>query len=91
MPTRTDPGRCLSRSSIAVTGASAPRCCNGAGGSSGSNTKLLSLDATMIPVCLQVFDWAHYRQSKGAVKLHIALDRDGYLPQFCVISDGKTA
>lgn len=53
--------------------------------------KLLSLDATIIPVCLEVFDWAHYRKSKGAVKLHMVLDHDGYLPQFGVISDGKTA
>jgi len=28
--------------------------------------KLLSLEATMIPLCLSVFDWAMYRRSKGA-------------------------
>jgi IS4 transposase len=53
--------------------------------------KLLSLDATMIPLCLSVFDWALYRRSKGAVKLHLVLDHDGYLPQFAVITDGKTS
>lgn len=52
--------------------------------------KLLSLDATMMPVCLSVFDWAHYQRSKGAVKLHLMLDHDGYLPKFAVITDGKT-
>jgi hypothetical protein len=31
--------------------------------------KLLSLDATLIPLCLSMFDWAQYRRSKGAVKL----------------------
>jgi IS4 transposase len=53
--------------------------------------KLLSLDATLIPLCLSAFDWALYRRSKGAVKLHLVLDHDGYLPQFAVISDGKTS
>jgi hypothetical protein len=52
--------------------------------------KLLSLDATLIPLCLSAFDWALYRRSKGAVKLHLVLDHDGYLPQFAVITDGKT-
>ena len=53
--------------------------------------KLLSLDATLIPLCLSMFDWAHYRRSKGAVKLHLVLDHDGYLPRFAVITDGKTS
>jgi hypothetical protein len=52
--------------------------------------KLLSLDATMMPVCLSAFDWALYQRNKGAVKLHLTLDHDGYLPCFAVISDGKT-
>jgi hypothetical protein len=52
--------------------------------------KLLSLDATLIPLCLSLFDWALYRRSKGAIKLHLVLDHDGYLPQFAVITDGKT-
>ena len=53
--------------------------------------KLLSLDATMIPLCMSVFDWALYRRSKGAVKLHLVLDHDGWLPQFAVVTTGKTA
>lgn len=53
--------------------------------------KLLSLDATLIPLCLSLFDWAHYRRSKGAVKLHLVLDHDGYLPRFAVITDSKSS
>lgn len=53
--------------------------------------KLLSLDATLIPLCLSAFDWALYRRSKGAVKLHLVLDHDGYLPRFAVLTDGKTS
>lgn len=53
--------------------------------------KLLSLDSTIIPLCLSVFDWAHYKRAKGAIKLHMVLDHDGYLPGFAVLSEGKTA
>ena len=53
--------------------------------------KLLSLDSTVIPLCLSVFDWAQYKRAKGAVKLHMVLDHDGYLPSYAVRTDGKTA
>lgn len=53
--------------------------------------KLLSLDSTLIPLCLSAFDWAHYKRAKGAVKLHMVLDHDGYLPSYAVLSEGKTA
>jgi len=51
--------------------------------------KLLSLDSTTIDLCLSLFPWADFRQTKGAVKLHLLLDHDGYLPDFAVITDGK--
>ena len=53
--------------------------------------KLLSIDSTTIGLSLSMFDWAHYKRSKGAVKLHLVLDHDGYLPQYAIISDGKEA
>ena len=53
--------------------------------------KLLSLDSTVIPLCLSVFDWAQYKRAKGAVKLHMVLDHDGYLPSYAVMTEGKTA
>jgi hypothetical protein len=52
--------------------------------------KLLSLDSTTIDLCLSVFDWARYKRTKGAIKLHLLLDHDGYLPSFAVITEGKT-
>lgn len=52
--------------------------------------KLLSLDSTTIDLCLSLFPWAKFRQTKGAIKLHLLLDHDGYLPDFAVITDGKT-
>lgn len=52
--------------------------------------KLLSLDSTSIDLCAEVFDWAQYKSTKGAVKLHLVLDNEGYLPRFACITDGKT-
>lgn len=52
--------------------------------------KLVSLDSSTIGLCVSVFDWAHYQRAKGAVKLHLLLDHDGYLPKFAVITDGKS-
>ena len=51
--------------------------------------KLYSIDATVIDLCLRMYDWAHFRRAKGAVKLHLRLDHDGYLPDFAIITDGK--
>jgi hypothetical protein len=51
--------------------------------------KLLSLDSTVIDLCVSVFDWAKFRRTKGAIKLHLLLDHDGYLPCFGVITEGK--
>jgi hypothetical protein len=53
--------------------------------------KLVSLDSSVIDLSLSLFDWAHFRRTKGAVKLHLLLDHDGYLPSFAVITDGKTS
>jgi hypothetical protein len=50
--------------------------------------KLVSLDSTTIDLCLSMYDWARFRRTKGAVKLHLVLDHDGYLPSFAVITDG---
>jgi hypothetical protein len=54
------------------------------------HNKLYSMDATTIDLCLTLFDWARFRQTKGAVKLHLLLDHEGYLPTFAHITDGKT-
>jgi hypothetical protein len=51
--------------------------------------RLLSMDATFIKLCLSLFPWASFRQTKGAVKLHMLYDHDGYFPVFAHITDGK--
>jgi len=51
--------------------------------------KLLSLDSSVISLCLALFPWATFRRTKGAVKLHLLLDHDGYLPSFACLTEGK--
>lgn len=53
--------------------------------------RLLSLDSTMIDLCAEVFDWAKYKTTKGAVKIHLLLDHDGLLPHYAVITEGRTS
>ena len=51
-------------------------------GSSLSRTPIVSLDSTMIPVCIEMFEWAKYVKTKGAVKMHTVLDNRSLLPQY---------
>lgn len=51
--------------------------------------QVFALDSTTIELCLALSPWAVFRRSKGAVKLHTAVDIAGNLPQFAVITDGK--
>src|SRR5210317_710506 len=52
-------------------------------------SKIFLLDATTISLCLSLFDWAHYKTAKGAVKMHTLLDYDGNLPVYVNITNGK--
>lgn len=51
--------------------------------------KLLSFDASIIELSLRIFPWADFNRTKGAVKLHLLLDHDGYLPEYALITEGK--
>jgi hypothetical protein len=51
--------------------------------------KLLSLDGSIIDLSASMFDWAKYKRTKGAIKLHLLLDHNGYLPSFAVVTEGK--
>jgi transposase len=48
-----------------------------------------ALDSTTIDLCLSLFDWAPFRTTKAAVKMHTLLDLRGSIPAFIHISDGK--
>jgi hypothetical protein len=46
-----------------------------------------ALDATIIDLCLSVFPWAHFRKTKGGIKLHTLLDLKGSIPSFIRITE----
>jgi hypothetical protein len=50
---------------------------------------LFSVDSTTISLCLNLFPWARFRTTKGAIKVHTLLDHAGHLPAFVVITEGK--
>jgi len=52
--------------------------------------KIFIMDSSIIPLSLSLFDWAKFRTTKGAIKLHAVLDYDSGLPAYAVITDGKT-
>lgn len=53
-------------------------------------SKLFSLDATTIKLCLSLFPWASFRQTKGGIKMHTLLDHDGHIPAFVAVTDART-
>ena len=50
---------------------------------------LYTIDATIIDLCLSLYNWAKFRTTKGAVKLHVKLTHSGYLPTFAIVTTGK--
>lgn len=55
------------------------------------DASLYALDSTTIDLCLTLFEWASFRTTKAAIKLHTLLDLRGPIPAFIYISDGKMA
>ena len=55
----------------------------------GLDATVYALDATTIDLCLSLFNWAPFRKTKAAVKMHTLLDLRGAIPAFIHISDGK--
>ena len=51
--------------------------------------RILLLDSTTISLCLSLYNWARYRQAKGAIKLHTLLDYSGCLPIYVNMTDGR--
>jgi len=53
------------------------------------DSTMYALDSSTIDLCLSLFDWAPFRSTKAAIKLHTLLDLRGAIPAFIHISDGK--
>lgn len=57
----------------------------------GFSNPLYSFDSTTIALCLSVFDWAKYRTTKGALKLHMLLNNRTAIPELINVTEGKVA
>ena len=55
----------------------------------GLDNTVYALDSSTVDLCLSLFDWAPFRSTKAAIKLHTLLDLRGAIPAFIHISDGK--
>lgn len=53
------------------------------------DSTVYALDSTTIDLCLSLFDWAPFRSTKAAVKIHTLLDLRGNIPAFIHVSNGK--
>lgn len=53
--------------------------------------KIFIVDSTIISLCISLFDWALYRQTKGAIKIHTILDYEMGLPVFADLTEGKVS
>jgi len=53
------------------------------------DSTVYALDSSTIDLCLSLFDWAPFRSTKAAIKLHTLLDLRGSIPTFIHLSDGK--
>ena len=55
----------------------------------GLDNTVYALDSSTVDLCLSLFEWAPFRSTKAAIKLHTLLDLRGSIPAFIHISDGK--
>lgn len=63
--------------------------CNFTGTRRKLKSRLYSVDATVIGLCLNLFNWAKFRTTKAGIKLHVRLSHDGYIPEFAVITNAR--
>lgn len=53
------------------------------------SNKLIAIDSTAIPLCLNVCSWAKFRTNKGGVKVHTMFNINNQIPEFAVISNAS--
>lgn len=55
----------------------------------GLSGPVYALDSTTIDLCLSLFPWADFRQTKAAIKAHVLLDLRAAIPVFVSLTTGK--
>lgn len=54
----------------------------------GSWGTLKILDSTLMRICLSLFPWAHFRETKAAVKMHTLYDFESACPENIIVTEG---
>lgn len=54
----------------------------------GSWGNLKILDSTLMRICLSLFPWAHFRDTKAAVKMHTLYDFESACPENIIVTEG---
>jgi hypothetical protein len=47
---------------------------------------VFAIDATVIDMCLSIFNWANFRSTKAGIKLHVQLDLKTAIPEFIEVT-----
>lgn len=55
----------------------------------GLKEPVYAMDSTTIDLCLKLFPWADFRETKAAVKAHTVIDLRGAIPVMVTITTGK--
>lgn len=50
---------------------------------------IYAFDSTTISLCLTLFPWATYSSKRKAIKIHVLLNTDGYIPEFVHVTTGN--
>lgn len=50
---------------------------------------IYAFDSTTISLCLNLFQWANFRSKSKAIKVHVLLNTDGYIPEFVHITNAN--
>jgi IS4 transposase len=51
--------------------------------------KINIIDSTTISLCVEKFDWATYKSTKGGIKLHTMIDGDTRIPEHVIITNAN--
>lgn len=55
----------------------------------GFRGQVYAFDSTTIDLCLELFEWAKFRLTKGGVTVHTLLDVETQVPSFLLITEAK--
>lgn len=52
-------------------------------------SSVYAFDSTTVSLCLSLFPWATYSSKRKAIKMHVLINTDGYIPEFVHITTGN--